>query len=447
MPGDAATPVSGCALCGAAQTMCGGLGYIQYNVPYGHPNFGKMLRCPRQLQAEQTRITEMRDIANLSAYADKTLDNFVTEREGLPAKHKNTLASAVERARTYAAKPEGWLLITGFNGTGKTHLAAGVANVVVAKHHALMFVTAPDLFDHLRRTYQEDSDEGYDEVFERVRNIPFLVLDDLGVENQSTWVTEKLFQLLNHRYIHRLPTIITSNIIPEHFPPRLSSRMLDQSVVHHLSLDVADYRTGRHQQWMYQITDLTRYTRMTFDNFDPALYTKAEEREILKRALDATWSFAHEPAMWMFLQGEAGVGKTHLAAAAAKVIQASGLMVCMLSASDLLDRLRASFSSSSIISFDVLFRFICEIDVLFLEDVGTDNSTPWAREKLFQILDYRYVARKATFMTSSKKLTHLDDPRLYVRLLDEETTTWIEIPVTPYSLRMREAKGHLPSRW
>ena len=52
----------------------------------------------------------------------------------------------------------------------------------------------------------------YDELFEKVCNAPLLILDDLGVQASTPWAKEKLDQLLNHRYIHELPTVITTSI-------------------------------------------------------------------------------------------------------------------------------------------------------------------------------------------------------------------------------------------
>ena len=53
------------------------------------------------------------------------------------------------------------------------------------------------------------------------------MLDDLGTESATPWAREKLFQLLNHRYAARLPTVITTTSQIDEIEPRLHSRMLD----------------------------------------------------------------------------------------------------------------------------------------------------------------------------------------------------------------------------
>jgi DNA replication protein DnaC len=67
----------------------------------------------------------------------------------------------------------------------------------------------------------------FDKRFEEVRTAPLLVLDDLGTESASPWAQEKLYQLFNHRYNARLPTIITMAQTIDKVDPRLRTRMLD----------------------------------------------------------------------------------------------------------------------------------------------------------------------------------------------------------------------------
>jgi DNA replication protein DnaC len=60
-----------------------------------------------------------------------------------------------------------------------------------------------------------------------VKSAALLVLDDLGTESATAWAREKLYQLFNHRYNARLPTVITTAVPIEQLDPRLASRMLD----------------------------------------------------------------------------------------------------------------------------------------------------------------------------------------------------------------------------
>jgi DNA replication protein DnaC len=84
---------------------------------------------------------------------------------------------------------------------------------------------------------------------------------------------------------------------------------------------------------------------------------------------------------------------------------------------DLLDHLRSTFGPSSEIEYDQRFEDIREADVLILDDLGTENTTPWAREKLFQIINHRYNFALPTVITSNRKPEEID-PRIFSRMSD-----------------------------
>ena len=78
-------------------------------------------------------------------------------------------------------------MLTGPSRAGKTHLAAAVANRCIEAGHTTFFITVPDLLDHLRTTYAPDSEAAYDSLFDQVRSVPLLILDDLGVHSATPW--------------------------------------------------------------------------------------------------------------------------------------------------------------------------------------------------------------------------------------------------------------------
>jgi DNA replication protein DnaC len=104
----------------------------------------------------------------------------------------------------------------------------------------------PDLLDHLRATFRPDSEASYDEQLEQVRSVALLVLDDLGTESPTPWAREKLYQLVNHRYNERLPTVFTNNVRPEQLDPRIVSRMHDATLGEPMVvMRAGDYRRRR----------------------------------------------------------------------------------------------------------------------------------------------------------------------------------------------------------
>jgi DNA replication protein DnaC len=161
----------------------------------------------------------------------------------LPQNEASNLRRAIEVASRYAEKPVNWLVFNSIaHGNGKTHLAAAIANHVTKKGDIVLFISVPDLLDHLRATYSPTSVIRYDRRFNEIKNSPLLVLDDLGTESASPWAREKLYQLLNYRYVARMPTVITTATAIKDLDPRLESRMMDETHCTFFVLNVPSYR-------------------------------------------------------------------------------------------------------------------------------------------------------------------------------------------------------------
>ena len=129
-------------------------------------------------------------------------------------------------------------------GTGKTHLAVALMNELIReKRVPCLFVTIPELLDNLRGTY-DDPNRDIDDWMEAVKNADFLVLDDLGSEKATAWVQERLFVIINHRYLESLPTVITSNTRPINLPRQLGERTASRifSMCTGIEFEGADYR-------------------------------------------------------------------------------------------------------------------------------------------------------------------------------------------------------------
>ncbi len=208
--------------------ICKDHGFVRKDVDLGHPDFGRAFPCT-------CRAGEMRDRlrrrSNLGHLTGKSFDNFVPE--GRDARIPG-LSEAYAICRAWAEAPgeyeESWLVLTGPSGCGKTHLAAAIANRQIELGNGVFFTVVPDLLDHLRATFGPGSDVTYDELFEAVRNVPLLVLDDLGTQSETSWAREKMFQVLNHRFNAELPTVITTNHVLEELDERLRTRLSDRDV-------------------------------------------------------------------------------------------------------------------------------------------------------------------------------------------------------------------------
>jgi len=190
-------------------------------------------------------VVEQSELSSLGLHADQTFDSFELRDHDpdLNAAQRTNLRRSLAIAKSYAENPEGWLVFTGDYGCGKTHLAAAIANYRVQHGYPALFVVVPDLLDHLRATFGPHSNVAFDRRFDEIRNALLLILDDLGTHSATPWAQEKLFQLFDHRYNARLPTVITMTRDID-LDPRLKTRILDVSRCQVWEITAPSYRGG-----------------------------------------------------------------------------------------------------------------------------------------------------------------------------------------------------------
>ena len=114
------------------------------------------------------------------------------------------------------------LILTGNNGTGKTHLACSIANKLIENGIPVIYGTLINLLAELRNSYGTDNNISEMEIIKLYENVDLLIIDDLGKEKPSEWGLEKLFTIINNRYENNLPVIITTNYNQNSLVKRLS---------------------------------------------------------------------------------------------------------------------------------------------------------------------------------------------------------------------------------
>ncbi len=420
---------------------CKGLGFVMKDVSVGHPDFGVAVPCRCQVGEQQTRrVAQLRTMSHLHLLTDMTFDTFVPEGHALPPEKRRNLQRAHELARKYAENPQGWLVLLGGYGCGKTHLAAAIANACVERGEVSLFVVVPDLLDYLRATFGSETTVSYNERFEVIRNAPLLVLDDLGTESGTHWAEEKLYQIFNYRYIAHLPTVITSNHRLEDIDPRLRSRMVDPDLSAVYQMLAPDFRSSGVDQVSTDLNVLSLHSEEVFETFDLRTDELPPDKvENLRRTVQTCRAFAEKPEGWLVLTGTYGCGKTHMAAAIANYRRQQGQSVLFVVVPDLLDHLRAAFGPQSLVSYDKRFEEVRSAPLLVLDDLGTESATPWAKEKLFQLLNHRYAARLHTIITTSQKVSDIE-PRLRTRMMDRSRCLPWGIIAPPYRGRIQYPK-------
>lgn len=144
---------------------------------------------------------------------------------------KDALQEAMSFARSLSqGKSRPGLIFEGPVGSGKTFLAASIANDLLAKDIDVEFIVVPEFLDELRQNIRSEGDAD-SRLIARTKQAAVLVLDDMGAHNFSPWVQNMLFTIINYRLNHQLPIIITTNLdmneLPEAVGERIASRLME----------------------------------------------------------------------------------------------------------------------------------------------------------------------------------------------------------------------------
>ncbi len=420
--------------------LCKGRGWLRFDAPYGHPDFGRITPCAcTEKEFEQGHQSRLERYSNLGPLTRHTFDNLLPRGRSSDVHNQDRFARSLREALSFAEDPAGWLILSGASGCGKTHMAAAIANYRLQQGQQVFFMVVPDLLDHLRTTFGPSSDIAYDELFERVRNVALLVLDDLGSQSSTPWAEEKLFQILNHRFNAELPTVVTA-INLEELDDRLVARLRDPAIARLCELETVQPPPFQ------QVGGLSPkfLEGRTFKGFDTGGMNADERgRESLRLALEGARKFADAPHEWLVFLGAPGCGKTHLAAAITNQQLTAGRPVFFAVVPDLLDHLRSTFSPESKVTYDGVFEAVKTAPLLILDDLGTESGTQWAQEKLYQILNYRYNSQLPTVITVSGFLDGIER-RLASRLTDPKLSNVIPISAPDYRSHTKPAESPRP---
>lgn len=127
-------------------------------------------------------------------------------------------------------------------GTGKTYAAYAIKKQLQEEMGiSARMLSAPEMFDLIRDDFKNKDTFNLERI---MANRGILIIDDLGVEKPSEWVSETIFKIIDRRYREVLPTIITSNLelgeLSEHLGDRVASRITEMCDV--IKLDGGDRR-------------------------------------------------------------------------------------------------------------------------------------------------------------------------------------------------------------
>ena len=412
--------------------VCGGKGWYTPDVVVGHPDFGQVMTCHCQQQRlSEERLSRLLRYSNLGHLARFTFDTINPEGIAQDADSRVMFAEACRAAAEYAESPTGWLVLVGPNGSGKTHLAAAIANHCIKSEQVVFFMHVPDLLDHLRATYAPSSELTYSDLYMQVVEAPLLILDGLGAHSSTPWAEEKLQQVINHRFNAELPTIVTTASDLAELEPYIRSRL--QTVGLSRVIHTGSYHRPKAHN-LGRVPSEMQHS-MTFETFDVrGNNPRAGEQASLQHAVLAAVRFADNPNGWLTLFGDTGVGKTHLAVAIANTRMDAGNSVFFAFVPELLDYFRYTFDPQSRVTMESILEEVKTTPLLILDDLGKEHNSPWANEKLYQIFVHRHNHRLPTVITSMLDFTEQSGP-IASRIRDASLGQLIRIDAPDYRIR------------
>ena len=175
-------------------------------------------RIKRKAMEHQENVHRLQELSKMN----RRVRGYKFDNYRVTMANRKAYMKAREYAKGLVSGKKDSLYITGNIGTGKTHLAASIANYLIDNNIGVKFGTLINLLGVIKESYKLDT-VTEEHIMDLYSKIPLLVIDDLGKERPSEWVLEKLFTIVNNRYERNLPIVITTNYNREQLGERLAS--------------------------------------------------------------------------------------------------------------------------------------------------------------------------------------------------------------------------------
>ncbi len=195
--------------------------------------------CNDEHKATEVAEAQLRELAaTQEAYGRRVAESGIPERfcdrtlacyAAKSAGEKRALAFALAYATDFDAvlKTGRSAIFVGQVGTGKTHLACGIALQVLTKRTAL-YTTVMQAVRRIRGTWAKGTAETESEALAAFVHPALLIIDEVGIQYGTEAERVHLFEILDGRYSNRLPTLLLSNLTIDQVSEAIGARALDR---------------------------------------------------------------------------------------------------------------------------------------------------------------------------------------------------------------------------
>jgi DNA replication protein DnaC len=181
----------------------------------------RMCKCKRKALEQSERIskarekqTRLKQIFNNSLMT-REFKEFTFENWDHTLGNEKMYDLGIKYVRSFkkkALKENLGLLVYGNPGNGKTFLSGCIANALIKQFIPVVCVSAIGILERIKNSFGSYGDEGVQSILNCLDNADLVIIDDMGVENNTDWSRATMYQILDSRCRKKKPLMITSNL-------------------------------------------------------------------------------------------------------------------------------------------------------------------------------------------------------------------------------------------